>query len=126
VPPSGNFIIGSAASDDIWHPFVFQNGWHNSVATQVPCQFRKVTQPPNCVQLVGEMGSGTITNDTTVTTLPEGYRPLHIVTYPIACNPSPAAGVVGPLMQLKPTGALVIWGATSGTTYINAIVPLDA
>jgi hypothetical protein len=125
VPPAGNFIIGPGADPDPWHPFVFQNGWHNSVAAEVPCQYRRLSALPNCIQIVGEMASGTTANDTVVTNLPVGYRPLTTITYPVACNPSPAVGVVGPLMQLKINGNLVIWGATSGTTYYATILPID-
>jgi hypothetical protein len=124
IPPSGNFIIGLLGSND-WLPFVFQNGWHNSnPTTAVSAQYRRLA--PNCVQLIGEIASGTIANNTIVTNLPAGYRPRFITSYTISCNPSPAAGVVGPLMQLKPNGDIVIWGATTGSAYFSAILPLDA
>ncbi len=126
VPPSGNYIIGPLANDD-WHPFVFQNGWSNAGGTEVTCQFRKVWWPPNGLQLVGEMVAGTVTNGTIITTLPAGYRPKRVTSFPIAVNPSPVLPVVGPLLQLFPSGLLAIFGATiGGTVYFSVIVPLDA
>jgi len=126
VPPSANYIVGLTQADT-WHPFVFENGWHASSAAAVSGQYRLVSSPSNSVQIVGEILAGTVANDTTVTTVPQRFRPLRIVSFPVATNPHPTTAVVGPLMQLKPSGILTIWGAPAGSgVYINAIVPLDA
>lgn len=114
-----------AIDSETWHGFGFQNGWSNA-GGGVPCSYRLIAAPYRCIQVVGEMVPGTTANGTTVANLPVGYRPTNRISFPVAMNPSPGGGVVGPLLQLGTSGNFGIFGATPGcTVYFTAIIPLD-
>lgn len=125
VPPAGNFIIGALEQVTPWTPLVFQNGWHNN-GTSVTCSYRRIVAI-NSVQLVGEIIAGTVAPGTIIGNLPVDFRPLNNISFPIASNPSPAAGAIGPLIQLLPSGNLIIFGIPAGgAAYFSVICPLDA
>lgn len=126
LTPTGNYIIATTTRYvSPWAPMILENGWTNPTPPSVAGSYRRIA--PNSVQLVGELFPGTTADGTTITTLPTGFWPISDTAFPIARNPHPTTGVLGPLLQLRPGGVLRIFGAAGATTiWFSAIVPLDA
>jgi hypothetical protein len=128
VPPAGNFIVGtvnlSKVSDGSWASMTLLNGWTNVGSAEVTAQYRLVPSPPNTLQIVGEIVAGTITDGTVIANLNDGFRPIHSVTFPLACNPTNRAAV----LRMTSAGDLTIFGLVAGTVqiYFNTLIPLDA
>lgn len=112
---------------EVWNALAFAAGWANAGGAEVTGQYRKIASPPNSLQLVGELTPGTKVDNTTIATLPVGYRPAKTTTIPVAVNPT-AAGSTSPLLQISAAGTIKCFGLTAGTgtVYVNALIPLDA
>jgi hypothetical protein len=129
VPPAGNFIVGFVGSISArWQAMSLLNGWTNPGGGNVAAQYRLVTSPPNSLQLVGVINAGTITNATTVATLPAGFNPNGNIYFPVATLPPGFGTAVSPSLLIDPSGNLKVFGLAGGTTAIsfNALIPLDA
>lgn len=133
VPPAGNFVVGYIGDTKIpglagnWTPMTLQNGWANAGGGNITANYRLVASPPNCLQIIGVINAGTITNNTTVATLPEGFRPLGLLYFPVATFPGGFGTATSPVLLINTNGNLNVFGLAGGTTAIsfNALIPLD-
>lgn len=126
---SGSATVGSAGitvTAETWHAMTLVNSWTNFGGGFVAAQYRKVPSPANSVEIVGTIGGGTA--NTTITTLPAGYRPTNSVRVLIYAF-GPSLSIVGetPGMTIDSSGVVSIVGTTNATILaFHATIPLDA
>ena len=118
-----------SGSPETWHTPTLGNSWTNSGQGPV-MQYRHVAAPYNCVQLVGDLTGGTLTDGTVIFTLPAGYRPATGQTCPFMVPGTNAAANMR--FQVNSTGAVLIEGLSglgAGPRVIipaNTLISLDA
>lgn len=118
--------VGNAPVAETWHAMTLQNSWVNQGGTRVTAQYRRVPSPAKSIELVGAIKNGTITDGTTIATLPAGYRPASTITNVVYCTGTVAGGQ-SPAFNVDSTGAITCFGL-NGATGVNFhfTVPLDA
>lgn len=126
VSDGSNWQVIDVTSFDPWHSMTLLNSWVNSAGNQ-NAKYRALGM--NQVQVVGYITSGTITNSTTIATLPVGYRMLNVTNSPsqpifVAGGSSPTQP---PVIWLDSSGNIKIFNIPSGTTQLqfNAIFGID-
>ena len=91
----------------------FTNSWtHNTTA-----EFRKLSYCYSSrkeIVLVGSITGGTAQQ---VTTLPEGYRPPYVTSFPVHCR----YGITNSIgfISIYPSGAVYFIGETTGLSWVN-------
>lgn len=125
---SGNMYYNTAGAGthDDWNAATLGSGWTNRGTGFPNVSYRLAPSPANSLQLAGEAQSGTVTNGTTLFTLPAGWRPA--TEQIIVCGYSTGTNIAR--LQINTSGAVNIFnaGATAGIAgiiQINNIVPLD-
>ena len=92
-----------------WITATLQNSWVVFGSTFASLQYRK--ERDNRVWFRGVIKDGTTTDETTICTLPEGYRPVYQVIFPVLTNPN-----VITRLDLSTAGDLSIETTGGGTT----------
>lgn len=128
VAPNGasTGATGVIVTGETWHAMSLVNSWTNFGGGFVAAQYRKVSSPANSVEIVGTIGGGTA--NTSITTLPAGYRPANSVRVLIYAF-GPSLSIVGetPGMTIDSSGVVSIVGTTNATILaFHATIPLDA
>jgi hypothetical protein len=97
---------GQLATVETWHTFSsLSNSWTGTL--------RYMFKPDNTVALesVGALGAGTLTNGTTIATLPSGYRPTNVQQVPALIS-SVGAGAAAtpndPFLEISTGGVITI------------------
>lgn len=120
-------VTGNVVSNgETWHAMTFNNSWSNFGSTFVNGKYKKVAAPDHSIMIVGVLAPGVVTDGTSVTTLPAGYRPAKDTIFPIAVE---GGAGTSPRMVLKQNGDLTISGCNFvGITAIDfcRVIPLDA
>lgn len=112
---------------DSWHLLTLAAGWTNSVC---PAQYRYTSD--NGVWIVATIVPGTKTDNTTIFTLPTGYRPQDQVCIPVGVQGSTltfSANTPEAFLAVNTDGTCAIFGVNLGSVsfvHINGTVPLDA
>lgn len=115
----------TSSATEPWHALSLQNSWTNRGGSDVTAQYRKVVSPPNTVEIIGYIASGTVTDGTTLFTLPTGYRPAHNCVFPVY-SPNVVAGRTA-LLTVQPSGACTITFLSGATSVgFHCFIPLDA
>lgn len=123
ITPTGNYIISTLGTyTSGWRAFAPLNGW--TVVGGTLAQFRNTLYG---VQVVAILTPGTTADGTVIGNLPPDSRPTAFtVSGPLSRNPSPAAPVIGPLLQLSIAGDLIITGCVGASTiWVNILFPID-
>ena len=130
VPPAGSFVVGFIGDKKPgdWTAMTLLNGWTNAGGGNISAQYRLALSPANTLQIIGVINAGTIANNTTIATLPDGFRPSGLLYFPITTFPGGFGTATSPALVLGTTGNLNVFGLAGGTTAIsfNAMIPLDA
>jgi hypothetical protein len=121
----------SPATAEVWHALPLSNSWANS-GNGPAAQYRLLASPPNTVEVIFDLNPGTVTNGTTVATLPAGYHPASAQT--IACViPSGVPTTTWPSPRLSigaASGAIACQGmagmTAAGRVAVHAFISLDA
>lgn len=115
-------IIDDAGTAESWHNFSLGNGWTNRGAGFPSFAYRKVAAPAESIQIVGQMNTGTVTDGTTIATLPVGYRPItqHLIVARDAANSSA-------YLAVNTSGSIQIFDAAGSSVLqvVPAVIPLD-
>jgi len=69
---------------EVWNSLTLQNSWVDYGSPYTPARYAK--DKSGNVNLQGMIKDGTITADTIIAALPEGYRPAHPRFYPVVSN----------------------------------------
>lgn len=109
-------VLGSSGTT-AWTAVTFQNSWANFGAGYASCAYRKVG---DMVQLRGLATGGL--RDTTIFTLPTGYRPPATLLFPNV-NGDGGAGILVGRLDVETSGAVHTTGCTVDSV---AWVPLTA
>lgn len=107
---------------ETWHGATLVNGWTNRGSGFPAFSYRKVPSPAASIQIVGQIVPGTLTDGTTVTTLPVGYRPTTPEMWVARKGASAQAW-----FELNTDGTIKIFDA-AGSSLIQSnstILPLD-
>jgi hypothetical protein len=106
-----------------WQPITLTGSWTNRPGYTV-ASYRKLFSGSN-LQIVLNLSAGTLTNGTTIFTLPVGYRPISIVQMSIITRISAAPQQMGAI-EIDTAGAAKIYdvGATT-ILHANGSIPLD-
>lgn len=121
TPPAGNHVVG-VIDWTTWYQPTLQNGWTNRPGFQ-PLSFRRLATPPACVQVVGNMISGTVAGGILVATIPQYLWPKSEVNIP--CYGAIAAGTYTPKLCVLTNGQVVMWDFSSSYIGCYAIYPID-
>ena len=109
-----------SGSPETWHTPTLGNSWTNSGQGPV-MQYRHVAAPYNCLQLVGDLTGGTLTDGTVIFTLPAGYRPATGQTCPFMVPGTNAAANMR--FQVNTSGAVLIEGLSGLSAGPRVIIP---
>jgi hypothetical protein len=128
ISDGANWQIIDIMSTDPWHGMTLANGWTVGSAGSQPPSYRFMA--PNIVHITGTLNAGTLTNGTTIATLPLGYRPLFITT--TSSQPMYVSGgsavTLPPVVYIDSSGNVKIYNVPTGTVAIqfNVTFPLDS
>ena len=102
----------------IWGTLAYQNGWRDYTANTYPgAQYTKTTA--GLVALRGLVAGGTATFDTTITTLPVGYRPTNRLTFYVGSYDSGNSGFGR--VDVLPTGEVRFMSGTNTWVSLDSI-----
>ena len=131
-------ILNNTTAVSGWNPVTgsmsapgFKNSWSNS-GSGPHAQYRRVSSPPNSIEIIGDVQAGTTADGTALWTMPTGYRPANVQT--AACPlrvPGTAGNTIGNAWLLVATTGDVecegISSLTSGARIaFHGFVSLDA
>jgi hypothetical protein len=120
---------GSASAAESWHTFTPGNSWAASVSG--PGTLYRLTVQDEVQISAGLNCTGaTVADGTVVATLPTGYRPATVHTFPVACDQlriASGSNNEGARFALNTSGQLLCFGIAAAATAvgIEVKVPLD-
>lgn len=114
----------NAGTAETWQTMTLLNGFTNRGGGYVNAKYRRVASPPNCVQVVGEVQTGTVAAGTIIATLPAGYRPTNIIPLVVQNSGVPANKMT--VLELDSSGNLKLWDYGAGVVGFNGLYSLDA
>jgi len=103
-----------------WNNLFLNNGWGNGT---VGPQFRKMSD--GMIQLRGWIQNGTTVANTTVATLPVGYRPLTGQDHYFICA-KPNQNAIQATLDVQSTGAIRVVNISNQGAAATASISLDA
>lgn len=128
VSPSVLSISDSVANlsgvAETWHNAALQNLFTNRGAGFPLLSYRRVASPAACVQIIGEITSGTtVVSNTTLTNVPVGYRPTTEQGFPVIND----SGNTFLWVSALPNGDVALHGtwANGNNVRINGMISLD-
>lgn len=74
----------TGVNPETWHGMSLLNSWTNN-ASFASAQYRKLSSPPNSVEVIGHVAANSATLST-FAQLPAGYRPAHAQGFPAGAN----------------------------------------
>jgi len=118
-----NVVCGNITYQyDSWTSASLQNSWTTVPGDAVP-SYKRVASPDNAVWMVGDFFAGTVSDGTTVFTLPSGYRPAASTSFPIYVAGAPSAR-----FDVTTAGLVRCWGMSSyggAFTAMNVLIPMN-
>jgi hypothetical protein len=119
---------GAAGGDlvaETWHALTPGNGWTNS-GSGPDLQYRMLASPPNTVEIIGDLDAGTLTNNTTIATVP--HVPASTQAFAAAYPGTPPTSTSARLYVDSGTGVLACSGMAglSGRVAFHTFISLDA
>jgi hypothetical protein len=121
TPPAGIHVVG-VIDWTTWYQPALQNSWTNRAGFQ-PLSFRRLATPPACVQVVGNMISGTVAGGILIATIPQYLWPKSEANIP--CYGKTTSGYT-PKLCINPTnGQVVMWDFEASYIGCYAIYPID-
>lgn len=129
---TGAVTTGSAGvtvAAETWHALTLAASWANFGSGFVTAQYRKVPSPANSVEIIGVIGGGTATANTTIATLPAGYRPTNTIREKIYAFGPGTLNVTDetPAVNIDSSGNIKIIGSAGATIVsFHFTIPLDA
>lgn len=115
-------------ANGIWTPATLKGGWSNRGTGFPIMQYRKVASPPNTVEVIGEITGGTITDGTTLFTLPSVLAPNVASTVPIGTAGTTSPKNNPPVAYCDTSGNVKCYNVGTGTStlQLHLFIPLDA
>ena len=122
-PPAGHHIVGCIDADlGQWYEVDLINGYTNRPG-HPPLAFRRLANPPNSVQVIGSLVTGTTAIGIVISSVPEQFRPTTVAAFGISAAYSYGAT---PHMEIVPNGNVAIFHVDAGEyVYVNAIYQLE-
>lgn len=106
-----------------WQAMTLGNGWAAGSSPNVQPQYRKISSPPNSVEIIGTL-SGAGASSAVFFQLPSGYRPSSQQMIPAQSTSATAGNYFA---QVGNTGNIGISGTSFTGTYVfHGIISLDA
>jgi hypothetical protein len=115
--PAGKTLTGDLLGVPPWTPLTPTGGWTNTGAGTPFLQYRLWKQL-NSYEVIGCITAGTITDGTTIGTLPATFADQGAM--PVIINvTSGGAGGKTPQLECQTSGALQVFSLPAGTTIIT-------
>lgn len=123
---TGNLWNDFQTGNDGWHNMTLTGSWSNS-GIGATAQYRMLENPPNTVEIIGDISGGNTADGTVMATLPAVYRPDSINVFPIALASGSLSSSFNFRLSVNPAGQLQC-SNIAGITRLafHAFISLDA
>jgi hypothetical protein len=111
---------------ETWHALTPGNSWSNS-GSGPDLQYRMLASPPNTVEIIGDLATGTVTNGTVIATLPYTANSNQVIAVTLPSG-TPTSINNCRLFYTASSGTIACEGMAglSGRVAIHAFISLDA
>lgn len=120
--------IAAPAGAEDWQPLILGAGWVNTGGAEVTAKYRYVSSPPNSIEIIGDLNPGTVTDGTTIATLPTA--PAHTQPVSITIPAGTPTSPVNTRMAVNSAGNLQCEGMAGLTSAsriaFHEFISLDA
>lgn len=123
---TGNLWNDFQTGNDGWHNMTLTGSWNNS-GIGANAQYRMLEDPPNTVEIIGDISGGNTSDGTVMATIPSAYRPASVNVFPIALASGSLSASFNFRLSVNPSGQLQC-NNIAGITRLafHAFISLDA
>lgn len=113
---AGQTLTAALLGVPAWTAMTLTGGWGNEGSPYVTAQYR-LWELTSEVECIGRINTGTITDATTIATLP--YTPASVQDAVVICGGAVSASPEKtPIIEVGTSGTLALYGIPAGTTVL--------